>query len=134
MSTHHVNKQLPQGLQNIFILTFNDILLYMHEFLQQSCKFTSCKKKSFVLLTFPSTRAHKSQTAFRMAAVASWITPFSGPICQWDHLFIQLYEKSWSTCSQSWYSPISSDHHCSGVCRSLWSHRLSPPKSFRPPK
>ncbi len=29
---------------------------------------------------FPSARAHRSQTALTSAAVARWITPFSGPI------------------------------------------------------
>lgn len=40
--------------------------------------------------TLPSALAHRSHTAFKTAAVASWITPFSGPNCAGRHSTLHL--------------------------------------------
>lgn len=46
-----------------------------------------------ISLTLPSALAHRSHTAFRTAALASWITPFSGPnwYTQWCEKYTFYY-------------------------------------------
>ncbi len=68
--THHVDEQLPQRLQE------NDenrwVMKYHVCFSDNASSYSP---------TLPSVLAHRSHTAFRTAAVARWITPFSGPNC-----------------------------------------------------
>lgn len=71
--THHVHEQLPQRLWKKSVS--HDVSCFMKE--------TKFYLLSFIwnFPTLPSALAQRSHTAFRTAAVARWITPFSGPNC-----------------------------------------------------
>lgn len=64
--SHHVNKQLPQRLPEKW-----GKRIVSYETVRGKCRIKSP--------TLPSALAHRSHTAFRTAALARWITPFSGP-------------------------------------------------------
>lgn len=70
--THHVNEQLPQRLQEE-MTTEPESGSVRRKDGNAVCLLTNCGQ------TLPSALAHRSHTAFRTAAVARWITPFSGP-------------------------------------------------------
>lgn len=82
--THHVNKQLPQRLWKDDDNRWWVIGCHMYSGHCDSM-YCMCVLLLNNVRTLPSALAHRSHTAFRTAAVARWITPFSGPSClRWD--------------------------------------------------